>query len=142
MPRDEEVHEPQDSYEAEEWLAKARLDLAAATRLVSGNPPLTGAAVFHAQQAAEKSWKALLAWHASPFPKTHDLRLLGQQLAQHDPGLHELVLQAANLTQFAWLFRYPGEPEEPTLEEARAALDIATQVFEAARLRTKGALGS
>jgi len=89
MPRDEEVHEPQDSYEAEEWLAKARLDLAAATRLVSGNPPLTGAAVFHAQQAAEKSWKALLAWHASPFPKTHDLRLLGQQREGGQPQKRE-----------------------------------------------------
>jgi HEPN domain-containing protein len=138
MPRDEEVHDPQDSFEAEEWLAKAERDLAAASRLVSATPPLTGTAVFHAQQAAEKSWKALLAWHATPFGKTHDLKQLGQQLAQRDPGLHDLILRAANLTPFAWLFRYPGESDEPTPEEARVALDIATQVFAAARLRTKG----
>src|SRR5262245_31008608 len=114
---------------------EARLDLAAATRLVAGHPPLTGAAVFHAQQAAEKSWKALLAWHATPFRKTHDLKELGQPLAQHDPGLHELIRRAASLTPFAWLFRYPGESDEPTLEEARAALDVATQTFEAGRRR-------
>ena len=124
----------------QKWWQRAEEDLAVADQLLLDRVPYFGSIGFHAQQAAEKSWKALLAWHASPFPKTHDLRLLGQQLTQHDPALCDPVLRAANLTPFAWLFRYPGESEEPTLEEARAALDIATQVFEAARLRTRGGL--
>jgi hypothetical protein len=35
------------------------------------------------------------------------------------------------LTEYAWLFRYPGDPEEPTADEARSALAIAREVHEA-----------
>ena len=51
------------------WLAKALTDLLAADRLLHFDPPLAGAAVFHAQQAAEKVLKAFLAWHDDPFRK-------------------------------------------------------------------------
>jgi HEPN domain-containing protein len=136
MPRDEEVHEPQNRYEAEEWLLKARQDLAGATALLSASPALPDVAVFHAQQAAEKSWKALLAWHGATFRKTHDLRELGQQLADLDPSLRELAILAEQLTPFAWVFRCPGETEQPTLDDARAALAVARKVFDAARRST------
>jgi HEPN domain-containing protein len=45
----------------------------AAERLLKA-PALFGAAVFHCQQAAEKALKGFLAWHDTPFRKTHDLR--------------------------------------------------------------------
>ena len=35
------------------------------------------------------------------------------------------------LTDYVWKFRYPGEPEEPDLEEAQEALSLARQVYEA-----------
>ena len=108
MPRDEQVHESEDRGEAEEWLEKASLDLAAAATLLDAATPLPMVAMFHAQQAAEKSWKALLAWHATAFRKTHDLRELGQQVAGLEDALGELAATAEALTPFAWVFRYPG----------------------------------
>jgi hypothetical protein len=46
-----------------QWLTLSQEDLAVAERLLA-KPPLTGGAVFHAQQAAERALKGLLAWHA------------------------------------------------------------------------------
>lgn len=34
------------------------------------------------------------------------------------------------LTEYAWKFRYPGEPEPPPLKEAEAALALAREVYE------------
>ncbi len=39
------------------------------------------------------------------------------------------------LTEFAWRFRYPGEPEDPTPEEAEDALATAREVYEAIATR-------
>jgi len=36
---------------------------------------------------------------------------------------------------FAWLFHYPGQSEEPPLEEAREDLPPAGEVYEAALIR-------
>ncbi len=38
--------------------------------------------------------------------------------------------RAAPLTEYAWKFRYPGEREGPSREEAERALAIAREVFE------------
>lgn len=87
--------------------------------------------MFHCQQAAEKAWKAFLFWNDIPFRKTHDLRELGIACASVDPSLAALAEQAEDLTAFAWVFRYPGAPEEPAVEEARDALALAREVFQA-----------
>jgi hypothetical protein len=42
-----------------------------------------------------------------------------------------LTRQAARLTEYAWKFRYPGEPEEPPVAEAQEALALAREVYEA-----------
>lgn len=39
--------------------------------------------------------------------------------------------RADALTKYAWWFRYPGAPYEPTLEEGRAAFDLAREVMNA-----------
>jgi len=57
-------------YEAIRWLVIAGKDLHAAELLVAEEP---AASVFHSQQCAEKSAKALLAFHNVAFRKTHDL---------------------------------------------------------------------
>jgi HEPN domain-containing protein len=115
--------------ETRAWLSKAALDLRAAEHERTATPPLTGDMVFHAQQLVGKSLKAFLSWHDRPFRKTHSLVELGQQcvLLQHD--LEPLLREAAPLTEYAWKFRYPGEEEEPALEEADAALAKAQRVF-------------
>lgn len=54
-------------------------------------------------------------------------------LARADVSLEPLLQRAAPLTEYAWKFRYPGEPEQPTEEEARAALSVAHEVYQAIR---------
>ena len=90
---------------------------------------------FHAQQACEKSLKAILAWHDRPFRKTHNIEELGEVCLTIDPSLRDLVDRAAPLTEFAWRFRYPGEAHDPTRDEAEAALSVARDVFQAALAR-------
>lgn len=118
------------------WLRKAELDLKAAGHDISApEEGLWGDVVFHAQQAAEKAMKAFLAWHDVPFRKTHNLEELGRQCVALDATLQRLADQAAPLTEYAWKFRYPGEVEEPTSEEAEQALGTARQVYEAVLTR-------
>lgn len=135
MRPDEAVHEPADRGEAEEWLAKAGIDLRAAAALPAAAPPLPAVAVFHAQQAVEKSWKALLARHATSFRKTRDLRELGRQVGSRDATLAELAVAAEALTPFAWVFRDPGEGDEPSVAEAREVILLAQRVHDAVRAR-------
>src|SRR5271165_1106792 len=110
--------------DARAWLSKAELDLRAAAHETSAEA-LWGDVVFHAQQAAEKAMKAFLAWHDVPFRKTHNLEELGQQCMPLDATLRAVADLAAPLTEYAWKFRYPGEPDEPEREEGEEALAAA-----------------
>ncbi len=60
---------------AEQWLHAASIDVGAMERLMDV-PNLTPAVAFHAQQAIEKSLKAVLAQKYAKTPKTHDLVML------------------------------------------------------------------
>jgi len=114
------------------WLEKAALDLHAAEYETSATEPgLWADIAFHAQQAAEKSLKAFLAWHDVPFRKTHNIQELGLACAALDATLSTIVDRAVPLTEYAWKFRYPGEPDEPTRNEAEEALATARGVFDA-----------
>ena len=56
------------------------------------------------------------------------LEELGEQCLAIDPTLREIVDRAVPLTEYAWRFRYPGEPDAPTDEEVREALAAARAV--------------
>jgi len=116
--------------DARAWLARAELDLRAAD-LELGAPQagLWGDVAFHAQQAAEKALKALLAMHDEPFRKTHSIEELGRACAAIDPGLGHLIDAAAPLTEYAWKFRYPGDVGDPTRDEAERAVAVARKLF-------------
>ncbi len=114
------------------WLSKAELDLrAAAHELSAPEQDLWGDVMFHAQQAAEKAMKALLALHDVPFRKTHNLEELGGQCVSLDTTLRTVVDEAVPLTEFAWKFRYPGESDEPEHDGAEQALSAARNVYDA-----------
>ena len=123
-------HDPARVADTKAWLAKAVDDLNAAEHLLSGSPALPGVAVFHCQQAAEKAMKGFLAWHDVPFRKTHDLEEVGEACLAIDPALEEIVDRAVPLTEYAWRFRYPGEPESPTQNEAETSLALAREVYD------------
>ncbi|MGQ9688337.1 MAG: HEPN domain-containing protein [Desulfobaccales bacterium] len=111
--------------ETKAWLRKAALDLHAAEHDLTASPPLLADAVFHCQQAVEKALKAILMWNNTPFRKTHSLEELGKQCLELDQTMKTLIDKAVPLTEYAWKFLYPGDPEEPSGEEAQEALDIA-----------------
>ncbi len=124
-------HDPELVAETRAWLGKAEKDIGMGAAVLAAEPSYPSGAAFHAQQAAEKSMKGLLTWHNHPFPKTHDLANVGHRCVAVDPTLDPLLRRAALLTEYAWKFRYPGDPEEATPEEAREALQIAREVYAA-----------
>ena len=70
----------------QQWLNRARKDLAACEVLLKGSLEDYENVGFHAQQAAEKFIKAFLVRHQIEFSKTHDIALLTQLVASVDPG--------------------------------------------------------
>ena len=82
---------------------------------------------FHAQQAAEKSLKAVLLAREIEFPKTHNLRVLRDLLPRTLPVPPE-VEQAVELSDYATMARYPGAYEPVTEEEYREAIRLAEAV--------------
>ncbi len=128
-------HDPARIADTKSWLGKADMDCKAAAFELTADPPFAADVVFHAQQAAEKALKGYLAWHDSPFRKTHDLAEIGRQCAEIDSSIEPLLVRAARLTEYAWKFRYPGDPDEPTREEAEKALALAREVFDAVLAR-------
>jgi HEPN domain-containing protein len=118
--------------ETQAWFGKASNDLRAAEALAATSPPLFDEAVFHCQQAAEKALKGFLAWNGRTFRKTHNLEEIGEQCLSVDPSLRGVIDRAVPLSEYAWKFRYPGEPSQPGPDEVADALATARGVFEAA----------
>ena len=117
--------------EVRSWLMKAAIDLRAAEHERIADPPITPDIVFHAQQLVEKSLKAFLSFHDHPFRKTHNLLELGELCSKLVPDMEQLLKRAAPLTEYAWKFRYPGDLDEPAIEEADEAIEIAREVYKA-----------
>ena len=131
MPRDD----PRLESDVRAWLGKVESDLRCAEIDILADPPLTEDAMFHCQQAAEKTLKAFLTWHDRPFRKTHDLAEIGRECTEIDASLEPLCRRAAALTVFAWAFRYPGDMEQIPVKEAEEALTLAREVHKAVLTR-------
>lgn len=124
-------HDPVRIMETTAWLRRAASDLRAAAHELGADPPILDDLVFHCQQAVEKSMKAFLLWHDRAFRKTHNLEEIGEACLSIDSSLKAIVDRAVPLTEYAWRFRYPGEPEGPTRDEAEEALEIARAAYRA-----------
>jgi HEPN domain-containing protein len=123
MPRD---HDRADS--PRRWMRNARADLVMAKiRLPEG--AMYEQLCFFAQQAAEKSIKALLLNLAIDFPFTHNIGLL-VNLLPSDIQSVPVFDEAATLTPYAVVTRYPGELEPVTDDKYAEAVRIASDVVE------------
>jgi HEPN domain-containing protein len=111
------------------WLEIALEDLQTGVAALNRRPPLARTAAFHAQQAVEKALKAFLVWKAVEFEKIHDLEELAELCVRADAAFAGWPTRLAPLTAFAVRFRYPGPPR-PMLEQVRAAMVIAEEVWE------------
>jgi HEPN domain-containing protein len=70
---------------------------------------------FHCQQACEKLLKALLSQNGIAYPRTHNLRLLMDLLADAGNGLPNEFIELDILTPYGTLFRYEDIPSEVEL---------------------------
>jgi HEPN domain-containing protein len=113
--------------EAREWLAKAWDDLGSARVLAAAGHDAN--ALYHCQQAGEKSLKAYLTFHDQPFRKTHSLKELGESCSLLDSSLQELTTAADALTDYAWKLRYPGDPYVMEAAELEAMITVASRVL-------------
>lgn len=100
------------------WLEKARRDLITAKQGLEATEPFTDIICFHAQQAGEKYIKAYLVWQEIEFPKTHSIEDLFLLASEKDSSFSGLMEDAY------------GETEEPLLEDAKKAVEIAGRIKE------------
>jgi HEPN domain-containing protein len=113
-------------------LIRASHDLKAARTLAATPDPLLDVAIYHCQQAAEKSVKGWLQSQDNPFPKTHDIEELAAQAARLNSDFSQFLKAAALLTPYVSAFRYPGGSDEPmpSTEEFNEALQLAQSIYD------------
>jgi len=111
-----------------EWLNRAR------SNLLQSQARLEGVYLedlsFAAQQAAEKAIKAVLIHLGVEFLYTHDLTALLALVQQQGFSVPREVAQAARITRYAVIARYPGLAEPVTKEEYAEAVTIAEGVVQ------------
>lgn len=112
---------------AEEWLTRARSDLALAKAPLPDGT-LYEDLCFHTQQAAEKALKAVYQRHGWTFRYVHDLKELLAGLREEGLDVPEDLEETARLTSYAFEFRYPGVEESVTEEEYEQAVTLAERV--------------
>ena len=80
---------------------------------------------FDAQQAVEKSLKALLVSRGVQVPRTHAISELITMLAELGFNVPADVQEASGLTDYAVAARYPGPSEPVLVEDYEKAVAIA-----------------
>jgi HEPN domain-containing protein len=110
-----------------EWAEKAEGDYTTAGReLRARRQPNYDAVCFHAQQAAEKYYKAFLQERGAVFPKTHSLIELLELCLPLDASFEFQRDLLVRLDRYAVRYRYPGEMADK--HEARLAFQAITAV--------------
>lgn len=95
--------------EARRFLSLASDDLAAFRTLAAASHIRPAIAIFHAQQAIEKSLKAVLFAEEIAFRRTHDLYELADQVEQAGVALPYGVDELGLLNPYAVDFRYDDQ---------------------------------
>jgi len=111
------------------WLKRARSNLERAKMGKVTQGILYEDLCFDAQQAVEKSLKAILIKLNQSFPKTHSIGILLKLIEEAGVEIPENINQAKLLTAYAVDSRYPGDYEPVSKEEYEEALKIAEDVF-------------
>jgi HEPN domain-containing protein len=114
----------QDANAPSRWMDNARADLALAQISLPKGVQYEQLC-FHAQQAAEKSLKAVLLKCKVDFPLTHNLQALLNLLQ----GCVQIPIELRNvvdLNPYAVVTRYPGETEPVTKDDYLDAVRLAT----------------
>lgn len=115
---------PPELEEALLLLRKAREDAGAVEKFAFDRDIADSVVGFHAQQAAEKAMKAVLASCGDEFPWTHDLRHLMDRLRAVDLSLPDSLREVRVLAPWAVEFRYGETIDDPLDREQALALAL------------------
>jgi HEPN domain-containing protein len=111
----------------EQWLIYAKSDLELA-RVDLPNFVLLETLCYHAQQAAEKSLKAVLIYYSVSVPRTHNIGTLIDLLEGYT-DISESIRDVAILTEYAVSSRYPEFSEPVDRVDYEVALQLADRCF-------------
>lgn len=109
--------------EPESWMQRARSALSLAK--TEFDPAIANEDLcYQAQQAVEKSFKAVLLCKRSAVPKTHDLAFLLREIAGYCE-IPECIRAVVGLTQYAVMTCYPGDYNPVTEDEVSQSISRA-----------------
>lgn len=98
------MSDPQTEF-ARQWLKKAENDVITARQTLALEDGPTDTPCFHAQQAVEKSLKALLTANGIVFPYTHDvIALLDMSIITDSIATNQEIFNAMFVEQLQELF--------------------------------------
>jgi len=117
-----------------EWMQKAEQDVTSARFLLNMRPQPLEVIGFHAQQAVEKSLKAVLVHAGITPPRTHDLVSLHNMCAQQAQIHLDRIDVCARLTPYAVDHRYPVE-STLSVSEILTDLENAEELYRLIRDR-------
>ena len=83
---------------------------------------------FTLSNVLKKYLKAFLTYKEVEFQKTHDLGELITLASDIDSSFDEIIDIGEKLTDYAVDVRYPLLLEEPTIEDAEEAIEIANKI--------------
>ncbi len=121
------MKDPQTEF-ARQWLKKAENDVITARQTLALKDGPTDTPCFHAQQAVEKSLKALLTANGIVFPYTHDVIALLDMSIDLMAELACFREVCAELSAYGVDVRYPGDFVDPPREDAHSALKVAENI--------------
>ena len=120
---------PEHESSPKRWLLYAESDLELAN--IHRHPKvLFETLCFHAQQAVEKSIKAVLVHHQIHFPYTHHIGFLVKALKDGGVQWPEELESCVVLTKFATIARYPSDLDPVTQETYHESIVIAKKVLD------------
>jgi len=120
---------PKDDPQVTPWIAKRDEDLEMMALAIERAPHLHDAIAFHAQQAAEKSMKAVLTALGVDPPHVHDLVFLLQEIEKILPDAAISPKDCQVLAPFATVARYPRRANR--LPPIEAAVDACRRIIAA-----------
>jgi HEPN domain-containing protein len=120
--------DPGSAHSAHDWLTHATSDLKLAQIAKESSDVLAEQICFHAQQAVEKSLKAVLLHKQIDFPLIHDLEELLELATGGGITIPPEMSEVGTLTPYAVEIRYPGHAEDITPLDVDEALRLAATV--------------
>ena len=116
--------------QANEWIIRARSNIARAKSGRISPDILYEDLCFDAQQAVEKALKSVCISREIIFPRTHDIAYIMELLERGGVEVPENLQQAKILSDYAVETRYPGDYDPVDEEDFEKALEIAEAVLE------------